>query len=250
MLERLDNNLIIRAGKTVTDFLLPPRCPACAGRVLEHGALCGACWTGLDMIAAPYCCRCGLPFEVDAGANAMCGNCMKSPPEFDWARAAVCYEGLGRDLVLKLKHGNVGAGVPVLGSLMAAVVPTDSNIDIVVPVPLHRWRLLGRRFNQSQLLAASIGPRLGAPVDPFLLERHRATPSQGTLGRKQRDRNVRGAFRVAPKAAAALEGKTVLLVDDVLTTGATANACARALKRAGATEVGLLVFARVVRTRG
>ena len=178
-------------------------------------------------------------------ADALCGACMKEPPAFDWARAAVSYESLGRDLIIRMKHGGAGASIPAFVTMMARLVPDTMQADIVVPVPLHRWRLLKRRFNQSQLLAKGLARKLEISSDPFLLERARATASQGTLDRKERRKNVRGAFRVPAKQAGQLEGKRVLLVDDVLTTGATASECAKALKKAGAAEVGVVAFARV-----
>jgi len=170
---------------------------------------------------------------------------MKDPPSFDWARAAVSYEALGRELIIRMKHGGAGASIPTFVTMMARLIPAEMQADIVVPVPLHRWRLLKRRFNQSQLLAKGLARKLEVRSDPFLLERVRATPSQGTFDRKGRRKNVRGAFRVPAARSGELVGKRVLLVDDVLTTGATASECAKALKEAGATHVAVLAFARV-----
>lgn len=245
MLDQRHFRLLAQTGKAVADFLLPPRCPACACRLMEHGALCGACWAKLTMIARPFCCRCGLAFDVDAGSDAICGACIQTPPDFDWARAVVEYDGLARDLVLKLKHGAGGGVVPLLGGLMAASLPSEKQTDLLVPIPLHRRRLLKRRFNQSLLLASVVARKTGLVADPFVLERIRPTPSQGKLGRKDRDKNVRGAFQVRLQQKTPIAGKRILLIDDVLTTGATASACARELKKAGASEVGVLVFARV-----
>lgn len=238
-----------KLGTGVVDFLLPPRCPACGERIMSHGHLCAACWNKLVPISDPLCNQCGLPFEYNAGDRAHCGSCMKELPAFDWARAAVSYDDLGKSLVLKLKHGKSGAGVPALAAMMARLVPPERSVDIIVPVPLHRKRLLQRRFNQSQLLASALGKKLGLPCDPFVLERRRATPSQGTLGRKARLRNVEGAFNVSESRRVRIDGASVLLVDDVLTTGATASACAKTLKRFGAKEVGVVAFARVALPR-
>ncbi len=229
----------------MVDFLLPPRCPACGDRILSHGHLCASCWQELAPISPPWCASCGLPFEVAMDAEAQCGACMKDPPAFDWARAAVSYEALGRDLIIRMKHGGAGASVPAFVTMMARLVPTDKQADLIVPVPLHRWRLFKRRFNQSQLLAKGLARKLEIRTDPFLLERVRATPSQGTFDRKGRRKNVRGAFQVPAKRSGELDGKRVLLVDDVLTTGATASECAKALKKAGAAHVGVVAFARV-----
>ncbi len=234
-----------KLGSEVVDFLLPPRCPACGDRILSHGHLCASCWQELAPISPPWCASCGLPFEVTVDAEALCGACMKDPPAFDWARAAVSYEALGRDLIIRMKHGGAGASVPAFVTMMARLVPDNTQVDFVVPVPLHRLRLLKRRFNQSQLLAKGLARKLEIHTDPFLLERVRATPSQGTLDRKGRRKNVRGAFRVPAARSGELDGKRVLLVDDVLTTGATASECAKALKKAGAAHVGVVAFARV-----
>jgi ComF family protein len=179
------------------------------------------------------------------GADVLCGACLRDRPAFDWARAAVGYEGVGRDLVLRMKHGAAGAAVPVMAAMMASALPGEALPDILVPVPLHRRRLLARRFNQSQLLAGGVSSRIGVRVDPFALVRTRSTPSQGTQTKKGRRRNVKGAFAVPVQRGTHIAGATVVLVDDVLTTGATASACAVALKRAGAREVGVLAFARV-----
>lgn len=186
-----------------------------------------------------------MPFEMAIEEGVLCGACLKDRPVFDWARAAVNYEGQGRDLVLRLKHGAAGAVIPVMATMMTNALPANKNIDVIIPVPLHRRRLLARRFNQSQLLAAAIASRTGMASDPFMLRRIRATPSQGGQTKKGRWRNVKGAFEVPSDRCGQLAGKSVLLVDDVHTTGATASACAAALKAAGAKEIGLLAFARV-----
>lgn len=245
MKAKASQSLLKKLGGEVVDFLLPPRCPACGDRILSHGHLCGRCWQELAPIAAPWCAICGLPFEVDVGPKAICGACMKEAPAFDWARAAVSYEALGRDLIIRMKHGGAGASIPAFVTMMTRVIPPDAAIDLIVPVPLHRWRLLKRRFNQSQLLAKGLAAKLQVHADPFVLERMRATPSQGQLDRKGRRQNVKGAFQVPATRMQAIEGKRVLLVDDVLTTGATASECARAFKKAGAAHVGVVAFARV-----
>ncbi len=232
---------IKRAATGVLDFLLPPRCPRCATRIDADGHLCGACWGKLRMITPPYCVRCGIPFEAGELVDAECGACMRAPPAFDWARAAVIYEDEAKSLILHLKYSGEGAGVPAIGRMMAGAVAAMPRMDVIMPVPLHPRRLFTRRFNQSQLLGRVIARHIGVPLDSFCLVRARATPSQGQLSRKGRKRNVAGAFAVKGD----VRGKSILLVDDVLTTGATASACAAALKRAGAREVGLVAFARV-----
>ncbi len=234
-----------QVGRGVLNFLLPPRCPSCGTRIADDGHLCGTCWGEMAMITAPKCGICGLPFAAGDLDGAECGACMRERPEFDWARAAVVYDDRAKSLILGLKYGGVGSGVPALGRMMAGAIAREPRPDVIVPVPLHSRRLLMRRFNQSQLLAKTLADIMSLPLDAFALERRKATPSQGTLNRKGRKRNVAGAFRVSEMGKKAIEGKTVLLVDDVLTTGATASACAKALKKAGASRVGLVVFARV-----
>ncbi len=225
-------------------FLLPARCPSCAQTIEQHGFLCGSCWGDLLPLAAPYCNRCALPFEFEMEGESECGACMKNQPAFDWARAAVSYEDLGRTLVLRLKYSGVTTAVPTMAQMMAQAV-AGKEIDLIVPVPLHRWRFLRRRFNQSSLLGDAISKRLNISTDNFILRRRKATVSQGELDKKGRYRNVASAFIVPKDMKADVHGKHVLVVDDVLTTGATAHECARALKRAGAASVGVVTFARV-----
>ena len=223
---------------------------------MQHGFLCGSCWAELTPLTAPFCARCALPFEFETAGETECGACLQVPPAFDWARAAVTYSDLGRAMVLKLKYSGATAGLPVMATmvwqavadhaaLLQAEGQTDKAIDLIVPVPLHSRRLFSRRFNQSQLLAVALSEKIQAPVDSFILKRRKATPSQGGLGRKARFKNVAAAFAIAPKKRDYVAGKHILLVDDVLTTGATANECARVLKRAGAASVGIASFARV-----
>lgn len=238
-------NTLKGAPYVALDFLLPPRCPICRGRIESHGHLCGDCWSSLEMIAEPICRRCGIPFahEVD---EADCGACLARPPGFDSAYAPVLYQGVGRDLVLGLKYGAMMAAVPAMARMMAVQLSRSAAPpDLIVPVPLHWTRLLKRRFNQSQLLARDIGKDIGKPVQSRILRRIRATPSQGTLGRGKRFKNVKSAFSVPVSERGIFAGKNILLVDDVLTTGATASACAEALKEAGACRVDLVAFARV-----
>ncbi|MCJ9430458.1 double zinc ribbon domain-containing protein [Kordiimonas marina] len=236
----------------MVDFLLPPRCAACGERIHDHGHLCATCWPALSPIAQPFCEGCGLPFEHagEAEDGMLCGACYANPPGFDWARAAVLYDDLGKKLVLTLKHGGEGAAVPVLARMMASAVAGRDAVDLILPVPLHPRRLLKRRFNQSLLLAEAVGRQAGLQVDRFSLVRRKATPSQGPLGRKARSANMAGAFAVTEKGKESLKGRHVLLIDDVMTTGATTSACARVLKRAGALSVGVLVFARVAQPVG
>jgi len=235
-----------RVAGRVLEFLLPSRCPNCSQKIEKHGFLCGKCWAELTPLVAPFCNRCALPFEFETEGENECGACLKDQPAFDYARAAVSYDDLGRSLVLRLKYSSATVVIPTMAHMMAQVLH-DKTIDVIVPVPLHPRRFFWRRFNQSALLAARISKLISVPVNSFALMRRRSTPSQGGLGKKARYRNVASAFMVKTDMKTVIHGKHVLLVDDVLTTGATSHECARALKRAGAQSVGVVAFARVGR---
>lgn len=210
--------------------------------VVEHdGLLCPDCWQGLDFLAHNGCALCNLPMEIP---GMVCGPCLADAPRHDGCTAVAAYGGLAAELAIRLKHGRkTGAGA-FMADAMAARVP--ESVDLLLPVPLHRWRLWHRGFNQTLLLARNIAAQTHLPVEAQWLLRQRATPSLGGLGRQQRRRAVQGAFAVAPEAKTSLKGRHVGLVDDVYTTGATANGCAMVLKRAGAASVRVLCWARVV----
>ncbi len=229
----------------VLDALLPPRCLACTAAVDIPGRLCPTCWAAVDFIAAPHCATCGLPFAYDEGDDAVCGGCAAETPAFDRAHAVLRYNGVARSLVLGFKHGDRTHAAPAFANWIGrgGEALLDSA-DLVTPVPLHRWRLFTRRYNQSGLLAHEIARAWGLDFSPDLLCRTRPTPSQGGFNRRERFLNVRGAFKLRPGHT--VEGRRVILVGDVMTTGATANACARALKRAGAESIDVLTLARVV----
>ena len=229
----------------VLDALLPPRCLGCTTAVDVPGRLCAACWAGVDFIVAPQCDCCGLPFDYDEGPGAICGACVRDEPAFGRARSVLRYNGVARSLVLGFKHGDRTHAAPAFAAWMArSGEALLDEVDLVTPVPLHRFRLFTRRYNQSGLLAREIARATGLDVAPDALRRTRHTPSQGGLTRRGRFLNVRGAFKARPGRDVA--GRRVLLVDDVMTTGATADACAKALLRAGAARVDVLTLARVV----
>lgn len=228
----------------IVDFALPPRCPACGAIVRDDGTFCEPCWSGLDFLSGPGCAACNQPFEMDLGHDALCAECMAEPPSHDGVHAAVAYCDTARALVLKLKHGRRIGMARVIGRHIARHVEPGA---LLVPVPLHRWRIWRRGFNQSALIGAELKRRTGLPLRTDVLERRKATPMLGGLGRRERARTLRGAFAVPSDKRAELKDRTVLLVDDVYTSGATANACARVLKRAGAARVVVLCWARVLK---
>jgi len=235
-----------RLGRAVVDGVLPPRCLSCGATVDEVDALCGACWAAITFFAPPWCSQCGLSFPHPMGEGAICADCARQHPSWDRARSVLRYDRHSRRLVLMLKHGDQTHLAGAFGRWMhRAGGEVLAGADLLMPVPLHWTRLFGRRFNQSALLAQAIRGAGGPPVAADWLVRRRRTPSQGTLGPLARARNVRGAF--ALRRGRSVKGKRVVLIDDVLTTGATAEECARVLRRAGAAYVGVLVLARAVR---
>ncbi len=239
---------LVRAGQTLLDAILPPLCLGCGEIVASPGALCAECWPRFSFIAAPQCQRCGVPFTDDMGSGALCTACLARPPRFRRARAVLTYDDKSRRVVLPLKHGDRTDIARACGAWMArAGAELVTEADLVAPVPLHWRRLFTRRYNQAALLASMVARDADAALAPDLLRRARWTGSQAGLEAKERRRNVRQAFDVPPRWQAKLEGRTVLLVDDVLTTGATVDACTGALKKAGAAHVDVLTLARVVR---
>jgi ComF family protein len=187
-----------------------------------------------------------MPFDFPVSAGTLCGACLTEAPYFQSARAAMLYDDISRKLILGFKHGDRTHAVKALAVWMhRAGGEFFEGADAIVPVPLHRWKLFQRRYNQSALLAQQIGIMTGKPVLYDVLRRIRATPPQGRLKRKERQENVKGAFAIAPKHKDSVEGKTLLLIDDVMTTGATANECAKVLLKAGAKQVHVLTLSRV-----
>lgn len=231
------------------DGLLPPLCLHCAAAADRPGSLCASCWAQVRFIGPPQCTACGLPFEFDpGGSDALCGACSRERPPYRQARSAFVYEGVGRSLVLGFKLSDRTYAAPAFAAWMArSGAPSIESVELIVPVPLSRRQLFLRRFNQAALLAQALGRCTGRPVAPDLLVRTRTTARQSSLSASERARNVRGAFAVRRGREERLAGKAVLLIDDVLTTGATAAACATALFAAGAREVDVLTLARTVR---
>jgi ComF family protein len=237
-----------RAGLAVLDLLLPPRCAACDTSVLRNGQLCPRCFAATGFITQPACRRCGVPFTSagQAGLDGTCPACQASPPAFDQAIAAFRYDAQVRRLILPFKHGDQITLAKVLARHMARAGSTLlTRTDVLVPVPLHRKRLFHRRYNQSALLAGALGRLHARAVMVDALVRTRATPSLGEMTAAERAAIVADVFVVRPKRAAALAGQRVLLIDDVMTSGATANACARALLASDVRSVDVLTAARV-----
>lgn len=236
-------------ARGLTDLLFPPLCMSCRVAVAEPG-LCAACWSDITFLEGPGCVCCGLPFTVAMEGDNFCAACLARKPAFDTARAILAYDDKSRGAILALKHADRLDLVPGFARWLGRTGRASlEDCDLIVPVPLHRWRLWQRRYNQSAELARKLASICALVADPFALVKSRATPSQGKMpSAKARRRNVLRAFQVPDPARVA--GKRILLLDDVLTTGATAEACARALKRAGATRVHVLALARVVKAAG
>lgn len=231
----------------LVDLVYPPRCPACGDAIARQDGLCAQCWAGLVLPSEPACAACQRPFAVDQIAEgALCPACLVDPPRHDGIVAAALYNDTARKLVLAYKHGRRIGLAPMLARLVAARMPGLEGEWLLVPVPLHRWRLWRRGFNQAALLAHNLGRELAQPVLVDALVRRKPTPTLGGLGRKERSRALRGAIVADRRHLAALDGAQVILVDDVLTSGATSDACVAALRRAGAAKVKIACCARVI----
>lgn len=233
------------ALKPLVDFVYPPRCPLCGEGIAAGPGLCAACWETLEFPGEPACSRCQTPLS-QFDADGVCHACLAQPPRHSGIVAAVLYNDPARQLVLRFKHGGRIGLARLMGQLIASRLSSAPTDAILIPVPLHRTRLWVRGYNQSALLASSIAHHTGHSVMVDALQRTRATPKLGGLGRMARAHTLRGTIRVHPSAIAALEGCDVILVDDVLTSGATTGECARVLLNAGARSVRVACFARVI----
>jgi ComF family protein len=238
-----------QAAKSVIDLLFPPLCISCRAPVSEPGAFCSKCWQSIRFLDGAMCECCGLPFELDPGPQSLCAACLAKPPNFDKARAVMRYDEHSRGPILALKHADRLDLIPGFARwLQRGGQSLLADTEIILPVPLHARRLWARRYNQSAELARLLGRMAGKPANFDALRRARHTPSQGAMpSAGARRRNMRGAFQVPDGHKSAIAGRNILLIDDVLTTGATVDACARTLKRAGAAKVFVLALARVVR---
>lgn len=239
-------SLLLGTGTRVLDAVLPPLCLACRKVVGRPGSLCIGCWTRLVFISEPKCEICGAPFETAPPGASICGSCHAAPPLWTKARAAVLYDDASRPLILGFKHGDRLHAAPLfVGWLRLAGAEILETADVLTPVPLHPHRLIARRYNQCAVLARGLAALTGHRVSDRALRRTKSTPSQGRMTANQRARNVAGAFIVDPKRRHEIADLNIVLIDDVRTSGATVNACTRALIRAGARTVSVLTIARV-----
>lgn len=222
---------------------LPPRCAGCGEIVRADHRFCARCWSSLRFLGAPACAACGAPFEIDHGPGARCADCTVRPPVHAGIHAAVAYGEVARAVALGLKYGGRISLAETVAGLMRRALPPG---DVLVPVPLHRRRLWSRGYNQAALIADALARTSGVPVERRALRRVRATAALRGLGRQARAREVRAAFDVDPARRASVAGRRVILVDDVYTSGATAEACARTLLSAGAASVAIACWARVL----
>ncbi|MBM3617782.1 MAG: ComF family protein [Alphaproteobacteria bacterium] len=234
------------AAKSAMDTVFPPRCYACNELTGGQHGLCAPCWEGVNFISAPFCARCGMPFAHGMGSEAAeCMPCLTLSPPFAKARAVFAYDDGSRRLITRYKYDDRTHATPMYAAWLArAGAELLGEADYIIPVPLHRWRLVQRRYNQSALLVQGLAKLSEKPALLSGLRRTRHTQQQVGLTREQRIANVEDAFAIPPKHAAQLQGKTVLLVDDVLTTGATIESCTRALLDAGVATVHVLTLGR------
>lgn len=238
--------LLVALARAAADTIVPPLCLNCRKPLGSHDAICAACWRQIRFIGQPLCDRLGIPLTFDTGATTVSAAALADPPEWDRARAAALFGPVVREMIHAFKYNDRHDARRLFGRwLTGAGRELLPDADVLVPVPLHRWRLIGRKFNQAQLLAGEISILTRLAVDPFVLERVKATPSQVGLSEAERRHNLSGAFRLRPGAKARIEGAKVVLIDDVITTGSTAAACARVLRRAGAARVDVLALAMV-----
>ncbi len=237
---------IIEIISRAVDTILPPRCVITGDLVDRQGMIAAQAWRGLEFISDPFCEHCGFPFDFEVEDGTLCASCIAYQQPYESARAALKYNDVSRSLVLGFKHGDkthaVRAFVPWL---QKAGLEMLEEADLIVPVPLHPWRLISRRYNQAALMAYALAKETGHKVVPDALHRVRVTQTQGHLNTKERHKNVRKAFALNPKYASKVKGKTIVLIDDVYTTGATIRECTKTLLKSGAARIHILTLARV-----
>ena len=242
-----------RLGAAFASFgnaVAPSLCLACHARTAAHDALCSGCWQQVAFITPPLCHRLGLPMPFGGEGPQISAAAAADPPPYERARAAAVFDGVVRELVHGFKYADRHETRRLLARWMAgagAELLTDA--DLIVPVPMTRWRLIRRQFNQAALLAREISRLSGVPFDPFVLAKTKSTPTQVGSSAAQRAANVAGAFAVVPAVRDRVAGRNIIVVDDVITTGATVGACARALRTAGAQRIDVLAAAMVADPR-
>ncbi|MEJ2067779.1 MAG: ComF family protein [Deltaproteobacteria bacterium] len=240
----------IRTVQWLLNLIFPPVCPVC--KILLNGKgndlpLCPTCRTSIKRILPPYCPRCGLPEPSGDGGGYLCGSCLKEKRHFEIHRSSGLYEGALKEAIHTYKYGGVFSLVKVFGDLLQPTFHTlsrDYPVDVMIPVPLHIRRLRERGFNQALLMVKELSKRIGIPYEGRVLQKIKDTPVQISLKKRERRKNLTGVFQVTDTEA--LKGKSVVLVDDVYTTGATVNECSRALLKAGAERVAVLTVARAL----
>lgn len=238
---------VLFCSQPLLDLILPPRCFDCGEITSEHHTLCALCWKNCTFLSPPWCSLCGWPFPFETPQQTLCIHCYRLPPLFTECRSALAYHSNSRHFILKLKQGDATYLAPSLGKLMARVGQDIlSKTELLIPVPLHWTRLFMRQYNQATLLSNQVSHLTNIPTRTGLIKRHRSTPKQGYRNRKERAANVRGAFTVPFEKKPLIKGKSLTLVDDVFTTGATLTECARVLLKEGAKEVRVLTLARVI----
>lgn len=238
--------MLAKLLKPLVDILFPPRCPLCGTGTLTAASLCPECWALLAIPGEPCCGLCQRPFSDSTADGTICAPCLHKPPRHDGIAAGTIYNEASRKLVLSLKHGHRIALAPMMARIIATRLKLKEGEWLFVPVPLHRRRLWRRGFNQSALLAASLARMPGGQLCVDALHRHRHTPSLGGLGRKARARALSGAISLNARRRDRIVGARIVLVDDVMTSGATTDACVSVLKRSGARCVMIACFARVI----
>ena len=232
--------------RAAADLVVPPLCLNCRRPLGTHDAVCAACWRQLRFIRAPLCDRLGIPLPYDTGGPTLSAGALANPPDWDRARAVAQFGPVMRDMIHAFKYADRHDARHLFGRwLIGAGAELLADADLIVPVPMHRWRLLGRKFNQAALLSGEISRLAGVPWDPLVIERVKSTPAQVGLTAAERRKSLAGALRVPVAAKPRIAGRKLVLIDDVMTTGATAAACARVLRRAGAERIDVLALALV-----
>lgn len=234
----------------IINAVFPKRCYSCKTIISHASSLCPKCFKDLSHITKPYCNICGAPFEFEdedfqTGKNRTCGKCIKTPPHFDKAKAVYIYNDMSKNLILPFKHGDKTQIAHFLAKQLDSTGKTSfKNADLIIPVPLHKDRFKKRKYNQAGILASNLSKISKIPVNHFILERIKATKSQGHLTTKQRLKNITGAFKVNPKLKHLIKDKNIILIDDVITTSSTINECAKVLKKSGAKKIEVLAIAK------